>query len=80
MTKADHQRAKYKNLNKSLSNKKTSKEETFIIDGTLYSNSSSSSEADDSPDEYEKTSIAYNSESGDYEESGSSSIGSEDNI
>ena len=67
-----HQRTKYKKLNKDFAKKKTSKEETIILDDTLERNSSSISEADNSPDEYEKTSIAY------YADISSRSIGSEE--
>ena len=55
---ASHQRAKYlnyKNINKDLSKKKT----RVILDYSLESDSSSSSEGDNSPDEVEKNSIAY---------------------
>ena len=65
---ASNQKAKYlkyKKLNKAFFNKKTPKEETVILDDTLDSDFSSSSEADNSPDEDEKTSIAYYSESAD---------------
>ena len=60
---ASHQRAKYlnyMNLNKSFSKWNTH----VILDDPLESNSFSSSEADNSHDEGEKTSIAYKSESG----------------
>ena len=64
---ASHQRTKYlkyKNLNKAFVQKKTPKEETVILYDTSDRDSSSSiSEADNSPDEYEKTSISYDSES-----------------
>ena len=73
---AAHQTAKYKKLNIAFAKKKTSKEETVILYDTLGKNSSSSSEADNFPDEDEKTSISYNSESADDAESISSSIGS----
>ena len=43
------------------------KEETVILDDTSDSKSSSISEADNYPDEDEKISIAYNSESGNSE-------------
>ena len=65
MTKSDHQRAKYKKKNKYFAKKKTSKEDTFILDDTSEINSSSISKADNYPEEYEKTSIAYNSYSSD---------------
>ena len=71
---------KYKNLNKAFAKKKTPKEETVIIDDTSDINSSSSSEAYNSPDEDDKTSIAYDSESANNEKSSNSSIGSEGNI
>ena len=58
--------------------KKTHKEETIIIDNPLDIYSSSSSEADNSPAEYEKTSIAYDSESADDEKISNSSIGREE--
>ena len=50
---------KYKKLNKDFYKKKNN----VILDDPLESNSSSISEADNSPDEGEKTSIAYESES-----------------
>ena len=56
---ASHQRAKYlkhKKINKAFSKTRT----LVIIDDISESNSSSSSEADNSFDEVEKTSIAYN--------------------
>ena len=53
---------------------------TFILDDTSDRNFSSNSEAENSPDEAEKTSITYNSESADNDKISSSSIGSEDNI
>ena len=80
---AAHQTAKYlkyKKLNKALSKKKTPKEETIILDDTLDINSSSSSESNHSPDEYEKTSIAYDSESADDNKNSNRSIGREENI
>ena len=55
---ASHQRAKYlkyKKLNKSFSKKKT----RVILDDPSEKYSSSSSEGDNSPDEVEKNSIAY---------------------
>ena len=60
--------------------KNTSKEYTVILYDTSDINSSSVSEADNSPDKYEKTSIAYDSESADNDESSGISVGSEDNI
>ena len=65
---AAHQRAKYlkyKNPNKAFTKKKTPKEDTVIIDDTSDSESSSSIEADNPPDEYNKTSIVYDSDSAD---------------
>ena len=56
-----HQRAKYlkyKKLTKGFYNKKTH----VILDDPLESDSSSSSEGDNYPDEDEKNSIAYDSE------------------
>ena len=79
----DQQRAmylKYKQLNKAFAKKKTPKEETIILDDTLDRNSSSSSEADNCSDEYEKTSIAYNLESVDNDERSNISICSKENI
>ena len=80
---AAHQRAKYlkyKKLNKAFSKKKTSKEETFIIDDTLDSESSSSNEAHNSRDEDNKTSIAYDSMLGNNDKIGNIYIDSrEDN-
>ena len=78
-----HQRAKYiiyKKLNKVFAKKKTPKEDTVILYDTSYSDSSSSIETENSPDEDDKTSIAYDSESADDDESRNSSIGSEGNI
>ena len=57
---ASHQREKYlkyKKLNKDFSKKNT----RFIIDDPLESDSSSSSADDNSPDEGEKNSTAYDS-------------------
>ena len=64
---AAHQRAKYlkyNNLDKAFAKKKTCKEDTFILDDTSDRDSLSSSGAHNSRDEDKKTSIAYNSESG----------------
>ena len=61
--KASHQRAtylKYKKLNKAFYKKNT----RVVLYYPLDRDSSSSSEADNSPDEDEKTSIAYDSDSG----------------
>ena len=57
--------------------KNTSKEYTVILYDTSYINSSSVSEADNSSDKYEKTSIAYDSDSDDDEKSSSSLISRE---
>ena len=68
---ASHQRAKYlnyKNLNKAFSKNKTH----VILDDPSERNSSSISEGDNSPDEGEKKSIAYDSESGNSDESSNS--------
>ena len=76
-----HQRSKYlkyKNLNKYFAKKKTLKEETVILDGTLDRNSSSISEVHNYRDEYDKTSIAYDSESINDDKSSNSSIKSEE--
>ena len=76
-----HQRAKYlkyKKLNKALAKKKTRKEDTVIIDDTSDSDSCSSSEAHNSRDKEEKTSIAYDSELGNDKEIRNSSIDSEE--
>ena len=78
---AAHQRAKYlkyKKLNKAFAKKNTCKEETVILDDTLDSNSYSSSEAHNSCDEEKKTSIAYDSESGNNDKSSNNSINSEE--
>ena len=80
---AAHQRAKYlkyRKLNKYFAKKKTPKEETVVLDGTSDKDSSSRSEAYNSPGEDEKTSIAYDSESDDDDESSNSSVGSKGNI
>ena len=58
----------------------TRKEETVILDETLDINSSSSSEDENTPDEDEKTSIAYDSYSDDDDKGSNSSIGSKENI
>ena len=74
---AAHQRAKYikyKNLNKLFAKKKTRKEETFILDDTSNGNSTSSSEAYNYHDEDQKSSITYDSELADNDESSISSI------
>ena len=67
-----------KKLNKAFSKKKAPKEETVVLDDTLDRNSSSSSEADNYPDEDEKTSIAYDSYSADNDEISNSYISSEE--
>ena len=68
MPKTAHQRSKYKKLNKAFANNKTFKEETVILYDTSESNFSSRSKIDNPPEEYEKTSIAYNSDSADDDE------------
>ena len=76
---AAHQRAKYlkyKKLNKYFAKKKT----RVILYDTSDRDSSSSSEAHNSRDEDEKTSIAYDSESGNDDESSNSSIESEEEL
>ena len=75
-----HQKSKYEKLNKDFTKKKNSKEGTVVLDDTLDSISSSRSESENSPDEYGKTSIAYDSDSTGDDKSSSSSIVSEDNI
>ena len=70
---ATHQRAKclkYNNINKSLAEKKT----CVILDDTLDSDSSSISEAHNYRDEDKKISIAYDSYSGNDDESSNISI------
>ena len=62
---SSHQKSKYEKLNKAFAKKKTSKEETVILDDTSDSDSLSSSDSDNSPDEDEKTSFAYDSDSAD---------------
>ena len=77
---AAHQRAKhlkYKKLKKSFAKKKTRKEDDVILYDTSDSDSSSISEAHNYRDEDEKTSIAYDSYSGNNDESSNSSIDSE---
>ena len=71
---------KYKNLNKYFAKEKTPKEDTVSLDDTSYINSSSRSWNYNSPDEDEKTSIAYDSKSADDDEISNSSIGSEGGI
>ena len=78
---AAHQRAKYlkyKKLNKAFAKKNTPKEETVVLDDTSDSDPSSISEDDNSTYEYDKTYIAYDSESSDNDESSNGSIGSEE--
>ena len=80
---AAHQRTnylKYKNLNKTFTNRKTLKDDTIIIYNTSDSNSLSSSEDYIPPDEYEKTSIAYTSECTDNYESSKRSINNEETV
>ena len=74
---ASYQRAKYlkyKKLNKAFYKKKT----RVIIDDPSGSDSSSISEGDNSPDEGEKNSIAYDSESGNIDKSRNSATDNED--
>ena len=74
---APHKRAKYlkyKKLNKALSKRKTS----VILDDPLESDSSSISEGDNYPGEGEKNSIAYDSESGNSDESSNSATNTEE--
>ena len=78
---AFHHRAKYlkyKKLNKAFAKKKTRKEDTFILNDTSGSNSSSSSEAQNSRDENEEASIAYGSELGSDDKSSNISIKSKE--
>ena len=56
---ASHKKSKYEKLNKAFTKKKNSKEETVILYDISDRYSSSSSESDNSPDEYVKKSIAY---------------------
>ena len=80
---AAHQRSKYikyKKLNRAFSEKKNPKEETVIIYDTLDSEYSSSSKDENYPDDYEKTSISYNSESSDDEEISNISLCSEGKV
>ena len=62
---AAHQNSKYQNLNKAFTKGNISREEIIILDDTPDRNSSLISEPHNSPDEYEKTSIAYDSDSTD---------------
>ena len=76
---AAHQRVKYlkyKKLNKTFSKKKT----RVILDDASESNSSSSSESHCSRDEYKKTSIAYDSESGNDDKNSNSSTGNKEEV
>ena len=76
---ASHQRAKYlkyRKLNKAFSKKKT----RVILDDPSESNSSSSSEADNSPDEGEKISIAYDLASGNSDESSNIATDTEEEV
>ena len=57
--KAFHQKSKYKKINKYFTKENSSKEETVILYDTSDSDSSSSIEYKNSPDEAEKPSIAY---------------------
>ena len=78
-SEAAHQNSKYENLNKAFTKKKTSKEEMVVLYDASDSDSSSSGESDNSPDEYEKTSIAYDSDSAENDKRSSSSVGKEGN-
>ena len=76
---ASHQKAKYlkyKKLNNAFSKKKT----RVILDDPSDSDSSSSSESHNSQNEYEKTSIAYDSESVNSDESRNSSTDTEEEV
>ena len=76
---ASHKRAKYlkyKKLNKAFAKKKT----RVILDDPLDSKSSSSSESHNSQNEDEKNFIAYNSESGNDDESRNSSTDNEEEV
>ena len=79
---AAHQRAKYlkyNNPDKAFAKKKTRKEDTFILDDTSDRSSLSISGAHNSRDEYKKTSIAYNSDSGNNNKSSNIFNDSEEN-
>ena len=58
---AAHQKSKYRNLNKTFTKRKTSKEETVVIADSLDGDSSSRSESNNSSNETGKNSIAYDS-------------------
>ena len=76
---AAHQRAKYlnyKKLNKYFAKKKN----RVILDDPSDSDSSSRSESHNSRDEDDKTSIAYNSESGNNDESSNISTDNEEEV
>ena len=76
---ASRQRAKYlkyKKLKKAFSKKKT----RVILDDPSESDSSSSTEADNSPDESEKTSISYDSESVNSDESSNSATNTNEEV
>ena len=77
---AAHQKSKYEKLNKDFTKRKTSKEDTVILDDSQDSKSSSRSESNHSSPETDKTSLTYDSDSADDDKISSSSISSEDNI
>ena len=73
---AAHQKSKYEKLNKDFTKRKTSKEETVVIDDSSGSDSSSISESNHSSNETGKISIAYDSDSAENDEISSSYISS----
>ena len=75
-----HQKSKYEKLNKAFTKKKTSKEETVILDISSDSDFSSSSESDNSPNETGEKDIACDLDYTDVDESGRSSISSNGTI
>ena len=76
---ASHQRAKYlkyKKINKAFSKKKT----RVILDDPSEIDSSSSSEGENPPYEGEKNSIAYDSKSGNSDESSNSATDTKEEV
>ena len=73
-----HQKSKYEKLNKYFTKRKTSKEESVVLDNSSYRDSSSIYEYENYYNEAGKISINYDSDSADDDKSSSSSIRIED--